>query len=95
MQGDRSTTMTGMSVASSLNSTSQTSPRKKRSTTADAIFEKEFKEKSKKGAPLKCKLKEMHINRLVRSRGKLREISKQQALDFLHFLFQQFPTLSE
>ncbi|CAB4019689.1 lipoxygenase homology domain-containing 1-like, partial [Paramuricea clavata] len=55
-KGDRSTTMTGMSMASSLNSSpsrGDPSPSKKRSTTADEIFEKEFKDKAKKNAPLK------------------------------------------
>ena len=67
-QGDRSTTMTGMSMASSLNSSlsrGDMSPGKKRSTTADEIFEKEFKDKSKKDAPLKCKeinISDIHKN---------------------------------
>jgi hypothetical protein len=52
--------MTGMSMASSLNSSpSDPSPSKKRSTTADEIFEKEFKDKAKKNAPLKCKFEQM------------------------------------
>ena len=46
-----------MSVASSLNSSlSRSDLKKNRSSTADAIFEKEFKEKTKQDAPLKCKL---------------------------------------
>jgi hypothetical protein len=51
--------MTGMSMASSLNSSlSRGDPVKKRSTTADEIFEKEFKDKIKKDVPLKCKFYE-------------------------------------
>lgn len=52
--------MTGMSMASSLkldSSLSKSTLRdlsQKRSSTADAIFEKEFKDKAKKDAPLKC-----------------------------------------
>ena len=47
-------------MASSLNSSpSDPSPSKKRSTTADEIFEKEFKDKAKKNAPLKCKFEQM------------------------------------
>ncbi len=46
-------------MASSLNSSlSRGDPVKKRSTTADEIFEKEFKDKIKKDVPLKCKFYE-------------------------------------
>ena len=58
-QGDRSTTMTGMSLASSLNREDLSTSKKRRSSTADAIFEKEFKEKATKDQALKCKLKEI------------------------------------
>ena len=58
-QGDRSTTMTGMSLASSVNREDLSTSKKRRSSTADAIFEKEFKEKATIHQALKCKLKEI------------------------------------
>ena len=42
-------------MASSLNR-EELSPSKKRSSTADAIFEKEFKDKARKDQALKCKI---------------------------------------
>ena len=51
--------MTGMSLASSLNREDLRTSKKRRSSTADAIFEKEFKEKATKDQALKCKLKEI------------------------------------
>ena len=51
--------MTGMSLASSLNREGMSTSKKRRSSTAKAIFEKELKEKATKDQALKCKLKEI------------------------------------
>ena len=63
MQGDRSSVMTGVSMDSKIDSTKSrislgtldSSVAKKRSTTADEIFDKEFKENKKKNEPTKSK----------------------------------------